>query len=259
MIRAVTCLCLCAATAFGQDYDFGISQREQVSKGLVAYWAMRNSGTTVYDEQTNAINATAVNGPSFSYANGVVGNGASFYAATPEASGDYMQCGNSAILKPTAAITVSAWVKPTSISHLAAEYPTIASDYGTAVDASTGGLKWTLRQKDAKLEWYLNSGTFSALTVTGYFSAGAWVHVAATYENGVGRALYKDGALAGSGAYSGALITTTNNVEIGRGYDVSTQEWWNGTIDEVRIYNRALSADEIKQLYRMGKTIFNNR
>ena len=33
----------------------------------------------------------------------------------------------------------------------------------------------------------------------------------------------------------------------------------NGLIDEVRVYNRTLTSDEIKQLYRMGKTIFQNR
>jgi len=52
---------------------------------------------------------------------------------------------------------------------------------------------------------------------------------------------------------SGALVVVTDSASPQRPVaDIGGLEHWAGKIDEVRIYNRALSADEIKQLYRMG-------
>jgi hypothetical protein len=53
-----------------------------------------------------------------------------------------------------------------------------------------------------------------------------------------------------SGTTGTASLTGNANARIGYGYDGASQ--WNGLIDDVRIYNRALSATEIKQLYNAG-------
>jgi hypothetical protein len=50
---------------------------------------------------------------------------------------------------------------------------------------------------------------------------------------------------------AGTLDGGSNNLRIGRDADLSAL--LDGTIDDVRIYNRALSADEIKRLYNMGR------
>jgi hypothetical protein len=59
-------------------------------------------------------------------------------------------------------------------------------------------------------------------------------------------------SVASTQTFAGSLCTgSTANVNIGRRAD--NQSYFNGTIDDVRIYNRALSADEIKRLYNMGR------
>ena len=71
----------------------------------------------------------------------------------------------------------------------------------------------------------------------------AWTHVAATYDNTTLR-LYVNGVQVGSRAVSGALVTSTGVLRIGG--NSMWGEFFAGRIDEVRIYNRALSAGEIQ-------------
>jgi hypothetical protein len=54
----VALLAVAAAVRGQSEWDYGIGQKDQCTRGLVAYWAMRNSGTTVYDEH-GANNGTA--------------------------------------------------------------------------------------------------------------------------------------------------------------------------------------------------------
>ena len=71
----------------------------------------------------------------------------------------------------------------------------------------------------------------------------AWSHLAATYD-GVTVRLYVNGAQVGSRAVSGALLTSTGVLRIGGNSILG--EFFQGRIDEVRIYNRALSAADVQ-------------
>ena len=72
----------------------------------------------------------------------------------------------------------------------------------------------------------------------------AWSHVAATYD-GAALRLYVDGAPAGSTAVTGSMAVTSGVLRIG-GNNL-WNEWFSGLIDEVRIYDRALSQAEIQE------------
>jgi hypothetical protein len=63
--------------------------------------------------------------------------------------------------------------------------------------------------------------------------------------------LYIDGVLHSQDISVSFAYNGTANAEIGRSDGTAL---WNGAIDDVRIYNRALSADEIKRLYKIGGT-----
>ena len=71
----------------------------------------------------------------------------------------------------------------------------------------------------------------------------AWSHLAATYDGATLR-LFVNGAQVGSRAVTGALLTSTGALRIG-GNSI-WGEFFQGRIDEVRIYNRALTAAEIQ-------------
>ena len=73
---------------------------------------------------------------------------------------------------------------------------------------------------------------------------GAWTHVAATYDGSTLRLFVERRRRSRSSASTGAIATDTGPLRIG-GNGV-WGEWFNGLIDEVRVYNRALSAAEIQ-------------
>src|SRR5207253_3160554 len=70
-----------------------------------------------------------------------------------------------------------------------------------------------------------------------------WTHLASTYDGATLR-LYVNGTLTGSFAHAGSINTTTGALRIG-GNSV-WGEYFNGTIDEVRVYNSALTAAQIQ-------------
>ena len=70
-----------------------------------------------------------------------------------------------------------------------------------------------------------------------------WTHIAVTFDGGNLR-FYANGALTATTAVSGSMAASTGVLRIG-GNSIWS-EWFQGVIDEVRIYNRALSASEIQ-------------
>lgn len=73
--------------------------------------------------------------------------------------------------------------------------------------------------------------------------ANTWTHLAASYD-GVNQILYVNGVQVASRPLSGAVKTSTGPLRIGG--DGVWGEYFQGLIDEVRVYNRALSAAEIQ-------------
>ena len=81
----------------------------------------------------------------------------------------------------------------------------------------------------------------------------AWYFVAATRDSATGElAVYVNGARTGSSVFSAVPNTQAVPLRIGMSYYVPSGEYFKGAIDDVRIYNRALSAQEIQQLYLGG-------
>ena len=74
-----------------------------------------------------------------------------------------------------------------------------------------------------------------------------WHHVAAVY-NGAALFIYVDGVLDKTQAVSGSMMPNNDSILIGDFTQIPDAEW-AGNIDDVRIYNRALTADEIKLFY----------
>jgi hypothetical protein len=136
----------------------------------------------------------------------------------------------------TSEMTLEAWVKPSA-----------AGNWRTAILKETAaGLAYALyASTDASTPAaYVNLGGALDQSAAGAaaLSTTDWTHLAATYDGATVR-LYVNGALAGSASLSGALTTSAGALRIG-GNSV-WGEFFAGLIDEVRVYNRALSAAEI--------------
>jgi hypothetical protein len=140
---------------------------------------------------------------------------------------------DAASLDLTNGMTLEAWV-----------YPTAAADGTVIVKESAGGMAYALYSYDNTPGpvAYLDSGGYAAARGSTGLPLNAWSHLAATYDGATLR-LYVNGALVTSRAVGTAIVTSTAALRIG-GNSV-WGEYFQGRIDEVRLYNRALSASEI--------------
>jgi hypothetical protein len=252
--RILAALLLTAGMVSAQDteWETAVGQRDQVTKGLVSYWAMRNSGTTALDEY-GANNGTAVNGPAFAYTNGCVQNG-----VFCDGVNDYIGFGDF-IRLDNIDFTVSVWVR---MSATNASGTLIAKDKGSVVPLER---EWDVYIGGGVATLYTFPGGvttgYKSVTQSGNLNDLNWHHVAFTYLALTRVAtLYVDGASNGvSEALGSAMANTTAQVMVADRELDENHAYLKAYLDETRIYNRALTADEIKQLYRMGKTIFQNR
>jgi Concanavalin A-like lectin/glucanases superfamily len=84
--------------------------------------------------------------------------------------------------------------------------------------------------------------------------AGIWQHICGTFESSTSRTVYLNGVAEGTGV--GSEDVQANNIQVGSNIDSHgiSINFSQGLIDDVRIYNRTLTPDEIKRLYNLGGT-----
>jgi hypothetical protein len=87
------------------------------------------------------------------------------------------------------------------------------------------------------------STTDRAVRGTASLPVNTWSHIATTYD-GANQRFYVNGVLVGTTPGAGSITVSNGSIRIG-GDASSTGEFFHGLIDEVRLYNRALSAAEI--------------
>src|SRR5690606_29832260 len=86
-------------------------------------------------------------------------------------------------------------------------------------------------------------GSAYNMTVASFWTVDTWHHVAMTYDGTTAR-LYADGVEVSNNTKTYNLVLSVAHI----GKHVNSSGWWSGTIDDVRIYDRALSAAEVAAL-----------
>ncbi len=199
-------------------------------EGLRAHWRLDEaSGTAAADETGNGHTGQLVNGGAWLPNGGAFGgaillDGVDDFVRTPF------------VLNPAdGPLSAFAWVKGG-----AAKQVILAQTDGDGV-----GREWLHTDPtDGKLLTRLTDGT-SALMSDVVICDGAWHHVGVVWD-GSRRHLYVDGLPAGSDAAPLAgLQASDGQMHIGAGKTLLSFQCWNGLIDDVRIYDRALDAGEI--------------
>lgn len=209
--------------------------------GLVALYHV-NSDNIDYSGNANHLNATkmAVND------SGRFGGGYRFNATAK----NYLAAPNSSSLTtPLSNLTVMAWVylnessatQESNARIVAKEYSSLSPYVSYALEANSGG--------GGLFAFEMNTGgsSLTTLTSTTTPTAGQWYHLAATY-NGTHMLLYVNGTKEAQAAKTGVIGYTAWPLDIG-GDAYRNIEWLNGTVDEIVIFNRTLSASEIQSIY----------
>jgi len=206
--------------------------------GLVGYWKFdEGTGTTAYDSSGNNNDGTLVNEPE--WVDGRYGRALSF-----DGINDYVEIPDSPELRlnESKGLTIMLWFYRTS-------YP----QYDNVLVSKQVYPGWVEYQLDL-----INTGNLEFKTWDGYNNAvigstsvpdaNKWYHVAYVMNN-THWDFYVNGTLKNSGTTSYDLYISNSNLTIGQDIGAAT---FNGTIDEVKVYDRALSAEEIREDYEKG-------
>jgi hypothetical protein len=174
---------------------------------------------------------------------GVIGrvNGAAWFEATEQ---DHLSIANSGVNHLTKDLTVAAWIKPARVSG-------IQRIVATARTKSSNGFAFGTNGTDLRFT------TFGVhdYDVTGIgLQADRWTHAAAVMDGENDVSFYVDGALAGQASHTSPATADTDDVLlIGATTPVnsaSLAQQFDGLIDDVYVFQRALLEDEIEDLYR---------
>ncbi len=168
-------------------------------------------------------------------------------AISLDASAERIEVANSQSLNITKDITVSVWVKPASNTHSSWNYFT----------AHQNSLKYEFGVYNAGLNprWkvYNSSGTSTEVSA-GTMTVGNWHNVVGV-RAGTSVLLYLDGVqIASNTNFQGDLRAAAGVIIVGG--DTGSR-YFNGTLDEVAIWNRSLSTQEITEIYKRGATRLN--
>lgn len=202
-------------------------------QGPIGYWKFdENTGTTASDSSGNANNGIIT---SADWAAGVEGSALNFSGQS-----SYIRVANAQDLNPTNALTVEAWIKPAATS----------GSYGIVAKVGDGSALtgYYFALNDNRLEFDAGNGG-SLMTVASNalpWPTTTWYHVAVTFDDGK-VAFYRNGGNI-STSISVSQISA-NPADFFIGSINASAGSFNGAIDEVKVYNRALSTSEVQSDY----------
>ena len=151
---------------------------------------------------------------------------------------------DNASLDITDAITLEAWVyfdgDSTNGKGVIGRWTSANNCYMIYIDASN------------RPRIYINNTSTLANAMTGE----KWYHIVGTYDK-TNRKIYVNGELINTNAYTSAINTSSDKVQIGAYANLAANAY-NKPIAQPRIYNRALTAEEVERNFTAGKYTYNN-
>ena len=201
---------------------------ENIPTGAVAFWRFdEGSGSTAYDPNGN--NGT-LRGDT-SWTGGKFGSALSF-----DGTGDYVEVPHNSSINPVN-ITVELWAKSNTATWN--ETGMLVSKRNAYILHPTGGSKI--------MQFYFYDGEWHCAEYTSLKDLTQWHHYAGTYD-GAWLKIYEDGVLMDSLNYAGSIGSDTGSLFIGWDDGISGR-YFDGFLDEVVIYDSALTAEEVEARY----------
>jgi hypothetical protein len=221
-----------------------------LTNGLVGLWSFDGadiSGTTVYDRSSSGNNGTLNNSPL--PIKGKIGQGLDFSGT------NYVTLGSS-LNQAGGSYSVSTWIKPSNLvgcSNGLGDFCGILNAVGAGTNdfwfgiTSSGKLEWAIVGPSSNSYQRVDTGSGGTQIV-----AGTWYHLVIVYNSsGPTYAIYLNAV--SQPLQSGVAGSAAGGTKIGAELAGNSTYSFRGIIDDMRMYNRALSAAEVGLLYRAGQ------
>jgi hypothetical protein len=232
-----------------------LQRGSSLASGLVGHWTMDGADTqaTITDRSGQSNNGYFVGGATSSAkAQGKLGQALNF-----DGTDDYVNVGDLALVDGATSASVCVWMNytPSSVTVDGA----IVSEFNSSgwmlfVD-DVGSITGRTNTIDFLVD---NSGGASGRIEgsTNLVTPGTWDHYCGVFVGGTSLTLYKNGVqdLQNTTTIVSAVNSSSNALRIAGSAEGSPGRPLNAKLDDVRVYNRALSTDEVKALYRLGGT-----
>lgn len=256
LLSCVAAAASACGQSLGQPIVLGDAGPTTLDMGLVGYWKLDETtpDEPVSDSSANAITGTPVNQPQPSAAGAPV-RVPNLAARSFDGVGQLIDLGNPAALNFAGEITLAAWVYLTAmpagcavvVAHGYRFNPSVEVALrvsGGACEGDVGPIRWSAGLWDAV--------NHMAETSVSPSDVGLWIHLAGTHD---GRAwhLYKNGVETSVHVFATGAVSIDAAWGIGgrAATDPADPRSLPGRLDEVRIYNRALSPSEVLDLYHL--------
>ena len=233
-----------------QSYNTIAAKYAGVTSNLVAYYnpdltsSYPGTGTTLFDISGNGLSGTMSNitytDPYFTY------NGTSSTVSVAD----------NALLEPgTGDFTLEAWVYYSVIAGSTRTFISKTNNGGGSADWSYG-----FRTNSASATYLeVGNGTTSVTSPSYNVSTGQWYQIVGVWTNIASNsiALYINGASQGSNAHSFTSINnSTRSLYLGSYNGGEFSQWFNGRIGIVRLYNAALTTDQVLQNFNANRATY---
>lgn len=213
---------------------------DNASASLVAHWGFNETNGLTAVDTIGGVNGTLVGGAVFATTSGILGGAV-------QITDGYVNMGNN--FPSSATFSIQAWVKIDAgdispMTPVAKHWATIGQGYYLSVNNVVDGYT------QANLAGFRSIGGSTSPTAIGgpLINDGAWHQLLGTYNNGL-TSIYVDGSLAGLG--SGGYSDNSADFMIGGLFNSGgiPVNLFHGFIDEVKVYDNALSSNDARELY----------
>jgi len=224
-----------------QGMQFADTMRASLQADMVAWWTFDETfGSIAYDNWFDQYDGIVYGAE---WVEGVVNNALEF-----NGDGDYVGGSDSGLPAGNSDRSVFMWVKPNLFKS---SYQAFFF-YGTV--SGGGGILFSTNGSESD-KLIIGKYGANSLASTNSLTLGAWQHIGFTISSGDQVTFYINGVDGGTSTLIG-INTALNSYKIGDGWNSGDN--FNGLMDEVQIYNRALTFSEINQLYVQGLQKYEN-
>lgn len=220
-----------------------LTKGTSLASELSVHWTFdgRDTNTTITDVSGAGRNGWFTGGATSSAKTiGKSGQGFTF-----DGSNDYVA---TVFDPPNTSQTMSVWVKTPSTGAMKS-----ILGFTTALPTSGTHDRQLYINADGTVRYRIYSGGDNLVTSTATITDNAWHLVTARYETGVGISIFVDGVQQGAVVSTGAPYDYVVTTYLAVGIESLNSAYWNGQMDDVRFYSKALSNTEILQLYKVGQ------